>query len=128
MSTHQKRELQNKPKVLKIKKERLLGYPLTEFPQIVKADVLSEGEPVIAGTRIPVYSIISALMNGSSIDQLQERYPEVPRQAILDAIHYYLHAQEEFDRRLEREHAGYPNERESKSGENFARPNARSFH
>jgi len=117
-----------KLEALKIKKEPLLGYERTEFPQIVKADVLAEAEPVIAGTRIPVYSIISALMNGSSIDQIQERYPEVPRQAILDAIHYYLHHQDELDRRLEREEAGDINECSSQTGETSARPNARSLH
>jgi uncharacterized protein (DUF433 family) len=111
---------QKKLEALKLKKDPWLGYEQTEFPHIVKAEVLSEAEPVIAGTRIPVYSIISALMNGSSIDQIQKRYPEVPRQALLDAIHYYLHHQDEWDRRLEREEAGDINACSSQTGETSA--------
>jgi uncharacterized protein (DUF433 family) len=79
----------------------LLGYKLTEFTHIVKADVTAENEPVIVGTRIPVYFIVSALMNGKSIEQLHAQYPEISRQAILDAIHYYLHHQSKFDSRFE---------------------------
>ncbi|MBI1924146.1 DUF433 domain-containing protein [Candidatus Poribacteria bacterium] len=122
MSTRRKMgsKPQKKLAALKIKKEPWLGYERTEFPHIVKAEVLSEAEPVITGTRIPVYSIISALMNGSSMDGLQKRYPEVPRQAILDAIHYYLHHQDELDRRLEREEAGDINACASQTGETSA--------
>ena len=80
----------------------LLGYKLTEFVHIVKADVTAEDEPVIAGTRIPVYFIVSALMNGKSIEQVHAQYPEISRQAILDAMHYYLHHQGEFDSRFEK--------------------------
>ena len=80
----------------------LLGYKLTEFAHIVKADVTAEDEPVIAGTRIPVYFIVSALMNGKSIEQVHAQYPEISRLAIFDAIHYYLHHQDEFDSRFEK--------------------------
>jgi len=80
----------------------LLGYKLTKFAHIVKADVTAEDEPVIAGTRIPVYFIVSALMNGKSIEQVHAQYPEISRQAILDAMHYYLHHQGEFDSRFEK--------------------------
>jgi uncharacterized protein (DUF433 family) len=86
---------------MEIEAKMILEYKPTKFPRIVKADIFAEDEPVIAGTRIPVYTIVTALMNGNGINQLQERYPEVSRQAILDAFHYYLHYQDCFDQRLE---------------------------
>ena len=46
------------------------------------------GTPVIAGTRITVYSVLGRLQDGESEDDVLEDYPEVPREAVKAAELY----------------------------------------
>ena len=50
-------------------------------------DILG-GTPVIAGTRLTVYSILGRLQGGDTIDDLASDYPEVPREAFAAARLY----------------------------------------
>jgi uncharacterized protein (DUF433 family) len=45
-------------------------------------------KPVIAGTRIPVTVILDQLAEGCSADDLAEKFPELTREQIADALHY----------------------------------------
>jgi len=46
------------------------------------------GTPVIAGTRVSVYSILGRLQDGDSVDDILQDYPEIPREAIVAAELY----------------------------------------
>jgi uncharacterized protein (DUF433 family) len=47
-----------------------------------------QGEPVIVGTRLPVYAVAERLRRGDSIEQLAEDYPGVPKRAFQTARIY----------------------------------------
>jgi uncharacterized protein (DUF433 family) len=47
-----------------------------------------QGEPVIAGTRIPVRAVAERVKGGEAIDDLVEDYPKVPRAAFDAALIY----------------------------------------
>lgn len=47
-----------------------------------------QGEPVIAGTRLPVHAVAERLRRGDSIEQLAEDYPRVPKRAFATACIY----------------------------------------
>ena len=51
------------------------------------ADILG-GTPVIAGTRLTVYSILGRLQDGDSVEDLAVDYPEAPREAFAAAEIY----------------------------------------
>ena len=46
------------------------------------------GTPVIAGTRVTVYSVLGRLQDGEAADDILEDYPDVPREAIAAAELY----------------------------------------
>ncbi len=46
------------------------------------------GKPVFKGTRIPVYLILDFLSAGETIDNILENYPQLSKEAILEAIRY----------------------------------------
>ncbi len=46
------------------------------------------GKPIFKGTRIPVYLILDLLSSGETIDEILENYPQLSREAILEAIKY----------------------------------------
>lgn len=47
-----------------------------------------QGEPVIAGTRLPAHAVAERLWRGDSIEQLTEDYPRVPKRAFETARIY----------------------------------------
>lgn len=46
------------------------------------------GKSVIAGTRIPESVILDHLGEGTSVEEIQERFPELSRDQILGAIRF----------------------------------------
>lgn len=49
---------------------------------------ICNGKPVIAGTRIPVTVILDHFADGNSMENIQEKYPELRKEQIVDALHY----------------------------------------
>ena len=47
------------------------------------------GEPVIKGTRVLADTIISNFEAGSSLDEIEQNYPHVPKEAIRKVIAFY---------------------------------------
>jgi uncharacterized protein (DUF433 family) len=47
-----------------------------------------QGEPVVAGTRLPVHAVAERLRRGDSVEQLAEDYPKVPKRAFETARIY----------------------------------------
>lgn len=60
-----------------------LEAPISEHIT-VNPDIFG-GVPIIKNTRIPVYAIRGRLMNGDTIEDLVEDYPEIPRDAFVAA-------------------------------------------
>jgi uncharacterized protein (DUF433 family) len=50
-------------------------------------DVLS-GQPVVRGTRLPVYVIVDAIAEGDSVEDLLEAYPFLERPDVQQALHF----------------------------------------
>jgi len=50
-------------------------------------DVLS-GQPVVRGTRLPVYVIVDAIAEGDSVEDLLEAYPFLERADVQQALHF----------------------------------------
>lgn len=49
---------------------------------------IRQGEPVIAGTRLPVRAVAERVKGGEAIDDLIEDYPKIPRRAFEAALIY----------------------------------------
>ncbi|MCS4044720.1 DUF433 domain-containing protein [Salinibacter ruber] len=50
-------------------------------------DVLS-GQPVVRGTRLPVYVLVDAIAEGDSVEDLLEAYPFLERADVQQALHF----------------------------------------
>lgn len=50
-------------------------------------DVLS-GQPVVRGTRLPVYVIVDAIAEGDSVEDLLEAYPFLEGADVRQALHF----------------------------------------
>lgn len=50
-------------------------------------DVLS-GQPVVTGTRLPVYVIVEAIAEGDSVEELQDAYPFLDPEDIRQALRF----------------------------------------
>ena len=50
-------------------------------------DVLS-GQPVVRGTRLPVYVIVDAIAEGDSVEDLLEAYAFLERADVQQALHF----------------------------------------
>ena len=50
-------------------------------------DVLA-GQPVVRGTRLPVYVIVDAIAEGDSVEDLREAYPFLDRADVQQALHF----------------------------------------
>lgn len=61
--------------------------------KIVRRQSVLGGEPVIAGTRMPVRVLIDFVVANKQVADIQESYPHLTRQQIDDALAY-------IDRRL----------------------------
>ncbi len=73
----------------------------TEHPHIVRVATIAGGEPIIKGTRVPVWVIALHYKAGETLEEILEAYPHVPPAALVDAISYYLDHQEEVERSIE---------------------------
>ncbi|MBV8515954.1 MAG: DUF433 domain-containing protein [Acidobacteria bacterium] len=55
--------------------------------QIVRRDPdIMGGEPVFAGTRVPVYNLFDYLEAGDSLDEFLEQFPSVSREQAVGAL------------------------------------------
>ncbi len=69
-----------------------------KFKYIERNPNILGGKPVFKGTRIPVYLILDFISAGESIESILENYPQLSKDAVLEAIKYaseYLKLNEE---------------------------------
>lgn len=70
---------------------------ITTFPHIVRVPGVVGGEPVIAGTRVPVRSVVLYFRIYGSMDELHLTFPHVPVAELEEALAYYDAHQEEIE-------------------------------
>jgi len=76
----------------------------------VKVEGVCGGDPIIEGTRIPVWAIVGWLRQGYSLQSIQEEiYPHLSLAQLHDAASYYYDHQDEIEAQLQ---ANNPSEQE----------------
>jgi len=82
----------------------------TEHPYVVRVQGVCGGQPVLKGTRIPVWLIAGWAKDGYPPEQIQQEiYPHLSLAQIYDALSYYHDHQTEMDREIA---ANTPSEKE----------------
>ena len=56
-----------------------------ENPIVIDQDILS-GEPVFAGTRVPIQALFDNLEDGMSISEFMENYPSVSNEMVVTVL------------------------------------------
>jgi len=59
-----------------------------EFYQIEINPAVLGGQPVIRGTRVAVYMIVDAIVEGDTADDLLEVYPFLTKEAVQQALRF----------------------------------------
>jgi uncharacterized protein (DUF433 family) len=67
------------------------------YPHIVRNPDILAGEPTIRGTRIAVRNIVEAARYTPNIEDLWADYPTATREAIAEALSFYVHHRDEID-------------------------------
>ncbi len=69
--------------------------------RIVRVEGVCGGEPVVAGTRVPVRSVVLAYQEHHDLGRVHQAYPRVNVPSIRAALEYYEDHREEIDRLIE---------------------------
>lgn len=78
----------------------------TKHPYISIDPKISEGQPVISGTRIKVMDIaINYELLGLSADKIIDEYPNLKLEQIHDALSYYYEHKDMFDKKYREDQA-----------------------
>lgn len=73
----------------------------TTFAHIERVPGVVGGEPVIKGTRVPVWIIVGYWQTYGSLTDITEVYPRVSKEAAQEALAYYEAHREEIDSAIE---------------------------
>lgn len=79
----------------------------TEHLYVQRNPTVCGGDPVVAGTRIPVRLIYLRARTGQSIDVIQQAYPSLRTAQIYDALSYAHDHLAEIEEELRREDEAY---------------------
>ena len=72
--------------------------PTPPFPRIVRDPCVLGGEPIVAGTRVPVRSIVLALQQYGSEERVLRAYPRITSDDLHQALDFYSANQALIDR------------------------------
>jgi len=75
----------------------MVTHPTT-FTHIARRPDILGGEPIIAGTRIPVRVIVQTAQCSSDLVEVNEAYPILSRADIEEALAFYEANRDEIDR------------------------------
>jgi len=87
----------------------------TEHPHVQKDSEICGGDPIIAGTRIPVRLIYLRLQGGDSAEAIQQAYPHLTLAQIHDALSYAYDHLPEIEQEIRREEEAYSQGRSAES-------------
>lgn len=71
----------------------------TEHPHIERVPGVRGGQPVISGTRIPVWIIVDHFKMGRSLDYILENY-DLTAEQVYDALSYYYEHTDEIEQTI----------------------------
>lgn len=71
-----------------------------KHPYITKEKGVQGGKPIVAGTRIPVSTIIIWYKEGKEIYEILNMYPQLNPSQIHDALSYYYDYKEEMEKEI----------------------------
>jgi type III restriction enzyme len=84
------------------------AVPRSEATYIVRNPRICGGDPTIAGTRVPVHSVVIQWQFYHDLDRVQSAFPRLDIPAIKAALAFYEAHQAEIDQLIEeREQAAY---------------------
>ena len=69
----------------------------TTHPYVVRRDGVHGGRPVIAGTRIPVSTIVERIQLGDTPEDIVRDFPPLTLAQVYDALSYYHEHRQEID-------------------------------
>ncbi|MFB6272536.1 MAG: DUF433 domain-containing protein [Salinibacter sp.] len=72
----------------------------TQHPHVVRKEGVQGGSPIIAGTRVPVTTIVLWYKQGKNVDEILELYPHLTPAQVYDALSYYHDHQTEMEEEL----------------------------
>lgn len=70
-------------------------------PRIIRNPKVCGGEPTLAGTRVPISSIVTQWRFYRSLDRVLEAYPHLDIPSVEKALAYYAKHRDEIDRIIE---------------------------
>jgi uncharacterized protein (DUF433 family) len=80
--------------------EALQSRASNAHPRIVRRPGVSGGEPIIVGTRIPVWEIVERVRAGQSPEDIAEGLPPLTPALVHAALSYYFDHRDEIDRSI----------------------------
>jgi uncharacterized protein (DUF433 family) len=75
----------------------MAAMPQVQYPHIVRDPRVHGGEPVVAGTRIPVRAVVVAWEEYGDVATMLEAYPRLTEVTLDEALAYYRANQIEMD-------------------------------
>ncbi len=63
-----------------------MTYTYPDFPNITVDPEVCMGKPVLAGTRMPVVSVLGYLGGGMSVEEFVREFSWISREQVLDAM------------------------------------------
>jgi len=82
--------------------------PQRQTPRIIRDPRICGGDPVVAGTRVPVHSVVIQWQHYRDIDRLMQAFPRPDAAAIQTALAFYEANRAEIDALIEEhEQAAY---------------------
>jgi prevent-host-death family protein len=80
--------------------EALQSHAQDPHPRIVRRPGVSGGDPVIDGTRIPVWEIVERVRAGQTPEDIAEGLPPLTPALVHDALSYYFDHRAEIDQEI----------------------------
>jgi uncharacterized protein (DUF433 family) len=62
------------------------------FERITTDPAQMGGQPCIRGLRIPVATVVAAVADGMSVDEIVDAYPDLEPEDVAEALHYAAQA------------------------------------
>ena len=76
----------------------------TEHRYIVRDDTILGGEPIVAGTRVPVRAVVELWRLGVAPEEVPTHLPHLTPAQVFDALSYFMDHQAEIQRYMTQNH------------------------
>ena len=76
----------------------------TEHRYVVRDDTILGGEPIVAGTRVPVRAVVELWRLGVAPEEVPTHLPHLTPAQVFDALSYFMDHQAEIQRHMDQNH------------------------